>query len=127
MIKAAMEMTWPAPVDMMAKSMRTIIRMIPNVPRKVWATTGKTIPELISATLRIGSLCAEVRPMNANPDVVARPGGFRKKWVVPEVVTGAVWEDKKHGGALPILRAIQARPARTNPIAPGPGFDATVD
>ena len=47
--------------------------------------------------------------------------------VVPEVVTGAVWEDKKHGGALPILSAIQARPARTNPIAPGPGFDATVD
>ena len=138
MIKAAMEMTWPAPVDMMAKSMRTIIRMIPNVPRKVWATTGKTIPELISATLRIGSLCAEVRPMNANPDVVARPGGFRKTWLVPEVVTGAVWEDKKHvmpsfpyleldSGVLPILRAIQARPARTNPIAPGPGFDATVD
>ena len=105
MIKAAMEMTWPAPVDMMAKSMRTIIRMIPNVPRKVWATTGKTIPELISATLRIGSLCAEVRPMKANPEVVARPGGLRMR-VVPEVVTGAVWEDKKHVYTLfPILRA----------------------
>ena len=77
MTKAAMEMTWPAPVDMIAKSMRTIIRIIPRLPRKVSATTGKTIPELISATVRIGSLWAEVRPMKANPEVVARPGRIK--------------------------------------------------
>ena len=74
MTKAAIEITCPAPVDMIAKSIRTIMRIIPRLPRKVSATTGKTIPELISATVRIGSLCAEVRPMKASPDVVARPG-----------------------------------------------------
>ena len=45
MTKEAMEITWPAPVDMTAKSMSTIMRMIPKVPRNVSATTGKTIPE----------------------------------------------------------------------------------
>ena len=56
MTREAIEMTCPAPVDMIAKSIRTIIRIIPRLPRKVCATTGKTIPELISATVRIGSL-----------------------------------------------------------------------
>ena len=41
---------------MTAKSMSTIMRMIPKVPRNVSATTGKTIPELISASVRIGTL-----------------------------------------------------------------------
>ena len=56
MTNEAMEITWPAPVDMTAKSMSTIMRMIPKVPRNVSATTGKTIPELISASVRIGTL-----------------------------------------------------------------------
>ena len=56
MTREAIEMTCPAPVDMIAKSIRTIIKIIPRLPRKVCATTGKTIPELISATVRIGSL-----------------------------------------------------------------------
>ena len=65
MTNEAMEITWPAPVDMTAKSMSTIMRMIPKVPRNVSATTGKTIPELISASVRIGTYGQPDRKISA--------------------------------------------------------------